>query len=78
MRSVMTKVIEAIYSDGVLKPVEALELPDDQRVRLTVEPIDGDQNLNREEAKKRLIERLKHSELRLTGPLPTRDELHER
>ncbi len=35
----MTKVIEAIYADGVLKPTEALELPEQQRVELTMRVI---------------------------------------
>ncbi len=32
----MTKVIEAIYADGILRPTEALELPEQQRVELTM------------------------------------------
>ena len=74
----MTRVIEAIYSNGVLRPVDALELPDQQRVRLTIEPIDGASDVDRETALKRLIDGLKSSKLRLNGPLPTRDELHDR
>ncbi len=74
----MTKVIEAIYSNGVLKPVEALGLPEQQRVRLTVEPIDAGQDVDRAAALNELIEGLKRSKLRLNGPLPTRDELHDR
>ena len=36
----MTKVTEAVYSQGVLKPVEDLGLREDQRVRLIVETVD--------------------------------------
>lgn len=36
----MTQTIEAIYTDGVLKPIAELPLRDKQRVRLTVETID--------------------------------------
>ncbi len=32
----ITKVIEAIYEDGVLKPVEKLDLKDGQRVRIVI------------------------------------------
>ena len=37
----MTKIVEAVYAEGVLKPVEHLELPERQRVRLIVQTIDG-------------------------------------
>jgi predicted DNA-binding antitoxin AbrB/MazE fold protein len=33
------KTVEAIYSGGVFKPIEPLTLPENQRVRLTVEPV---------------------------------------
>ena len=36
----MTQKVEAIYTDGVLKPTRELSLRDKQRVRLTVETID--------------------------------------
>ena len=36
----MTQTIEAIYTDGVLKPTVELPFRDNQRVRLTVETID--------------------------------------
>lgn len=32
----MHRVIEAIYEQGMLKPVETLDLPEHQRVRLTI------------------------------------------
>ena len=74
----MTKTIEAIYTNGVLKPLEALPLADQQRVRLTVETIDQEPQRDREAALQRLIERLKKSTFSYGGPLPTREELHER
>jgi len=83
----MTRVVEAIYEDGVLKPVEALELREQQRVRVTIEPLDGREkggppNAGTEDqrgaAVQRLFEVMDQSTLSLTGPLPTRDELHER
>ena len=36
----MTQKVDAIYTDGVLKPTRELSLKDNQRVRLTVETID--------------------------------------
>lgn len=74
----MIRVIEAIYSNGVLRPVHALELPDQQRVRLTIELVDGGSDVDREAALKQLVERLEKSTFCYGGPLPTRDELHER
>ncbi len=32
----MSKVIEAVYENGVLKPVEKLDLKDGQRVRIMI------------------------------------------
>jgi predicted DNA-binding antitoxin AbrB/MazE fold protein len=74
----MTRVIEAIFSNGVLKPVEALDLPEQQRVRLMIEPINPEMQMDPEVAMKRLLERLEKSTFCYGGPLPTRDELHER
>ena len=36
----MARVVEAIYENGTLKPLETLDLPEHQRVRITIhEPI---------------------------------------
>jgi predicted DNA-binding antitoxin AbrB/MazE fold protein len=43
----MTQKVEAIYSGGVLKPTHELGLRDEQRVRLTVETIDGPEKRSR-------------------------------
>jgi len=32
----MDRVIDAIYEQGLLKPLEALDLPEHQRVRITI------------------------------------------
>jgi predicted DNA-binding antitoxin AbrB/MazE fold protein len=32
----MARVVEAIYENGTLKPLEALDLPEHQRVRITI------------------------------------------
>lgn len=76
----MTKVVEAIYTGGILEPLEQLELPEKQRVRLIVQPIDGaaKPDADREAAMERLRAGIASMNFRLTGPLPTRDELHER
>ncbi len=35
----MTFVVEAVYEGGVLRPLDSLQLPERQRVQLTIEPI---------------------------------------
>ena len=35
----MTKTFEAVYENGVLRPFEALSLPDRTRVIVTIDPI---------------------------------------
>ena len=74
----MTKVIEAIYAKGSFQPVEELDLAEQQRVRLIVQLIPGDQQRAREEAFRRLRERIARSKFSYGGPMPSRDELHER
>jgi predicted DNA-binding antitoxin AbrB/MazE fold protein len=87
----MTRVIEAIFSHGVLQPLEALELPEAQRVQLTVQPINGaglgtvdslpemaPTKREREAALGDLFSEIDRMDLHLRIRLPTRDELHER
>lgn len=74
----MTVTTEAIYADGVLTPVQRLNIPEQQRVRITVQSIDDRSPV----ARKRAVARLRHGidqmSFNLTGPLPSRDELHDR
>ena len=74
----MTRVVEAIYVDGVLQPVEHLELPERQRVRLIVQTIDGTAATDRETAFAQFLSGVQSMNFRSTGPLPSRDELHDR
>ncbi len=74
----MTKVVEAIYANGLLKPVDALELPEQQRVRLIVQTIDGATPPDRQAALERLTAGIGAMNFNLRGALPTRDELHDR
>ncbi len=73
----MTQTIEAIYTDGILKPTAELPLRDNQRVRLTVETIDGT-NTDRDAAITRLKAGIANMRFFLEGPLPSREELHDR
>ena len=74
----MTKVVEAIYSHGVLEPLESLGFPEKQRVRLTIEPIDGTGGEQRQAALQRFLDHIKRSNFRIQGRLPSRDELYDR
>jgi predicted DNA-binding antitoxin AbrB/MazE fold protein len=78
LRSIdVTQKVEAIYAGGVLKPTGDLRLQDQQRVRLTVETIDepvGD----REAAVARLKAGIASMRFFSEGPLPSREELHDR
>jgi predicted DNA-binding antitoxin AbrB/MazE fold protein len=72
----MTRVTEAIFENGILRPTEPLPLREHQRVRIT---IDSEEPApSREEAKRLMIEGFDKMKLRSNGKLPTRDELHER
>lgn len=74
----MTKVVEAIYTHGVLEPLESLDLLEKQRVRLIVQSIDGTVASDRQEGMRRLREGIASMNFRSSGPYPTRDELHDR
>lgn len=73
----MTQTIEAVYSDGVLKPSGELPLRDNQRVRLIVETID-EPGVDRDAAIARLKAGIASMRFFSEGPLPSREELHDR
>lgn len=73
----MTQSTEAVYIDGVLKPERELGLRERQRVRLTVETIDGVAS-DRAAALARLRAGIARMQFYSKGPLPTRAELHDR
>ena len=73
----MTQKVEAIYSGGVLKPTRELPLWDKKRVRLTVETID-EPEIDREAAIARLKAGIASMRFFSGGPLPSREELHDR
>jgi predicted DNA-binding antitoxin AbrB/MazE fold protein len=79
----MKTTVTATYQNGVLKPDEALDLPDDARVTVVIESSEGEQpaqdwkTRQREgfEAYKKFLE---EHPIRSGGIHFTRDELHER
>ncbi len=77
----MTQTIEAIYTDGVLKPTADLPLRDNQRVRLSIETIGetaDETSTDREAAVARLRAGIASMRFFSEGPLPSREELHDR
>jgi len=75
----MTTHVSATLIGGMLKPDEAIALPDQTRVRLTVEPIEETPpKTTAQEAWQAIQNRLKERPLHFGGRRYTRDELHER
>jgi predicted DNA-binding antitoxin AbrB/MazE fold protein len=75
----MAQFIEAIYTNGVLKPREDLGLREAQRVRLIVEALDDDADRgDRPAALQRLLAGIEGMRFVSRERLPSRDELHDR
>ncbi|MBI2836816.1 MAG: antitoxin family protein [Acidobacteria bacterium] len=73
----MTRVTEALYDHGVLKPTSDLGLHEQQRVRLIVEPLEEVAE-DRAAAFARLRAGIESMQFFSHGRLPTREELHDR
>jgi len=74
----MAQVTEAIFRNGVLRPLEKLDFREKQRVRLVVEPINERGRTDRVAALERLRAGIDQMQFFLRGRLPSRDELHDR
>ena len=75
----MAQFIEAVYTNGVLKPNAALGLHEAQRVRLIVEALDDDADRgDRSAALQRLLAGIEGMRFFSRESLPSRDELHDR
>lgn len=74
----MIRSTEAIFENGVLKPVEAMNFREGQRVRIIVQEVEESATIDREAARRRFLAGVRKSRFKSTGPYPTRDELHER
>jgi predicted DNA-binding antitoxin AbrB/MazE fold protein len=74
----MIQVAEAIYAEGVLKPVSPLALANNERVKLIVQPVSRLSPAEREAALRRLFEGMDKMGFYLEGPMPSREELHDR
>jgi predicted DNA-binding antitoxin AbrB/MazE fold protein len=73
----MTRITEAIYTHGVLRPTADLQLREQQHVRVIVEPID-ERDEDRAAAMARLKAGIASMRFFSNGQLPTRNELHDR
>lgn len=73
----MTRITEAIYTHGMLKPAHDLGLREQQRVRVIVVPLE-EPDEDREEALARLRAGIDAMQFFSDGRLPTRAELHDR
>jgi predicted DNA-binding antitoxin AbrB/MazE fold protein len=75
----MAQFIEAVYTNGVLKPKEELGLREAQRVRLIVEALDDDADRgDRPAALRRLLAGIEGMRFYSPERMPSRDELHDR
>jgi len=75
----MAQFTEAVYTNGVLKPKQGLVLREAQRVRLIVEALDDDTDLeDRSAALQRLLAGIEGMRFFSRERLPSRDELHDR
>lgn len=75
--------VQAIFQNGVFKPLSAPELREGERVHLTVERVaQGDiaeiDTVARGAALSRLRAGIDSMSFCSSGPLPSRDELHDR
>ena len=74
----MVQVLAATFKDGVFKPDEQPALSESTRVRLVIEPINGDESRQREESWATLQRLWKSSNFISNGDRLTREHLHER
>jgi predicted DNA-binding antitoxin AbrB/MazE fold protein len=74
----VVRIIEAVFTNGVLKPVEALGLREYQRVRLVIQDVGDSLHADRAEALRRLRAGIAGIRFSSSGPLPPRDNLHDR
>ena len=72
-----SQITDAIYSGGVLKPLGSVSLRESERVRLIIERKEPSAQ-SRQLALERLCAGIAQMPFFLSGPLPARDEMHDR
>ncbi len=78
MASAMRQVTEAIYTNGVLQPLQALNLSEKERVRVVVEKLSASNAADRKQLLAQLWAGIERMNFRSRGAYPSRDELHDR
>lgn len=78
MDSIARQVTEAVYQNGVLRPLGPLYLEEEEKVRIIVEKEDSRPVPDRAALLARLREGIERMNFRSNGQYPSRDELHER
>lgn len=73
----MVRRFDAIVENGLLKPLEAVNLPERQRLRVTIESAEQ-AGEDRAAKLSRLWRLLDSMQIQLTAPLPRRAELYGR
>jgi predicted DNA-binding antitoxin AbrB/MazE fold protein len=68
---------DATYTGGVLKPLGDVSLHESERVRLIIQRTEQAKS-DRQLALERLRAGIEKMQFFLSGPLPSRDELHDR
>ena len=74
----MIHTVKAIYSNGLLTPLEPLPLKEQERVRITVQSLEDEPDGDREDSVRRFVDGARASRFCSQGSYPTRDQLHER
>jgi len=74
----MSRVIDAIYTNGHLEPVEPLDLAEHERVTLILQSREHRSLPPKAGAIEALLEGIMSSTFRSGGTLPSREELHDR
>ncbi len=69
---------DAVFRNGVLEPLQTLDLDEDERVRLVVEKPPAGTRSEGSVLLARLREGFERMSFRSTGPYPGRERLHDR
>jgi predicted DNA-binding antitoxin AbrB/MazE fold protein len=77
MNSNARQVTEAVYQNGVLRPLGPLHLEEEEKVRVIVEKADSRTASDRTTLLARLREGIEGMNFRSNGRYPSRDELHD-
>lgn len=72
------QVTDAVYHNGLLRPLQPLDLKEGERVRVVVEKLESAEGPDREALLAKLKDGIVRMNFRSNGSYPTRDQLHDR